>query len=313
MSKSIIGAVDIGGTKIAVGAFTETGAVLGRLEKPTAPRDGFADAMRRTAVMLHELERQVGVSYRGIGVACPGPLDPLAGIIGDVGTLPGWEGGNIVAALSREFGVLVALENDADAAALAEASWGTARGSNRFLYVTISTGIGAGIVLSGELYRGVDGAHPEIGHHVLDWSGPLCYCGAHGCWECLASGPGMAAWVHGQNPQAGELSAARICELAREGDELARRAVEREGFYIGLGLANLITIFTPDTIALGGGVMKSADFLMDRIRQVISDVCTQVPADKTVLTLASLGADTGLAGAARAWIHRYARNRPVQA
>jgi glucokinase len=313
VTNAAIGAVDIGGTKIAVAALSETGVVLRRLQQPTSPRDGFANAMRRTAEMLHELERLAGVSYRGIGVACPGPLDPLAGMVGDVGTLPGWQGGKIVAALSREFGILVALENDADAAALAEASWGAARGSSRFLYVTISTGIGAGIVLSGELYRGVDGAHPEVGHHVIDWSGPLCYCGAHGCWESLASGPSMAAWFREHNPKSGEPTAAQICDLAREGDELARRAVEREGFYIGLGLANLITIFTPDTIALGGGLMKSADLFMDRIRQVIGEVCTQVPADKTVLTLASLGADTGLAGAARAWIHRYARNRPVQA
>jgi glucokinase len=117
----------------------------------------------------------------------------------------------------------------------------------------------------------------------------------------------MTAWVREQNPHAGELGAAQICELSRRGDELARRAVDREGFYIGLGLANLITIFTPDTIALGGGVMKSADLFVGRIREVIREVCTQVPAEKTRLTLASLGADTGLAGAARAWIHRYRR------
>ncbi len=307
MSGLAIGAVDIGGTKIAAGAVTDSGDVVGRVECPTAPRDGFDDAMRRTAEMLHAAARQAGVGYCGIGVACPGPLDPFSGIVGDVGTLPGWQGGDIVAALSGEFGVPVAIENDADAAALAEASWGTAKGSSRFLYVTISTGIGAGIVLSGELYRGVDGAHPELGHQALDRAGPLCYCRARGCWESLASGRAMTAWLLERNPQAGEISAAQICALARGGDALARRAVEREGFYLGLGLANLITIFAPDTIALGGGVMKSADLFLERIQQVIHEVCTQVPAEKTVLTLASLGAETGLAGAARAWIHRYVR------
>jgi len=306
-SNALIGAVDIGGTKIAAGAVSDSGAVVGRAECPTAPTDGFAAAMERTAAMLREASRSAGAGYQGIGVACPGPLDPLAGIVGDVGTLPGWQGGNITAALSRAFSVPVAVENDADSAALAEANWGSGKGSSRFIYVTISTGIGAGIILSGELYRGVDGAHPEIGHAVLDWSGPRCYCRARGCWECLASGPAMSAWVHEQNPQAGELSAARICELARAGVPLAQRAVEREGFYIGLGLANLITMFTPDTIALGGGVMKSADLFWDRIHEVIREICTQVPAEKTRLTLASLGADTGLAGGARAWMHRYGK------
>ncbi|HEY2014885.1 MAG TPA: ROK family protein, partial [Bryobacteraceae bacterium] len=262
----VIGAVDIGGTKIAVGAVTGSGEILGRFEFPTAPREGFPAAMGRTAEMLRELSRQVGERYGGIGVACSGPVDPLSGIVGNVGTLPGWQGSNIVTALGKAFGVPVAVENDADAAALAEATWGAAKGSSRFIYVTISTGIGGGIVFSGQLYRGVEGAHPELGHHVLDCSGPPCYCRARGCWECLASGPAMTAWMSEQYPEAGELTAAQICGLARGGDERARRAVEREGFYIGVGLANLITMFTPDTIALGGGVMKSADLFLDRAR-----------------------------------------------
>ena len=305
MSSSLIGAVDIGGTKIAAGAVTEGGVILARAECPTAPREGFAAAMHRTAAMLREASAQAGDGYRGIGVACPSPLDPFAGIVGDVGTLPGWRGGDIVSALSREFDVPIAVENDADAAALAEATWGANRGSGRFIYVTISTGIGAGVILSGQLYRGAGAAHPEIGHHVLDWSGPLCCCGAHGCWEILASGPAMTAWFREKSPLHLELNAAEICELSRRGDELARRAVEREGFYIGLGLANLVTMFTPDAIALGGGLMRSADLFLDRARQVIREVATQVPAANTRISLASLGQDTGLIGAARAWIHRH--------
>ncbi len=305
----IIGAVDIGGTKTAVGAVSESGAILTRLEQPTAPEKGFAAAMRRTGDMLREAGRRAGADFAGIGVACPGPLDPFTGVVGDVGTLPGWQGGNIVAELEREFGTDVVLENDADCAALAEAAWGSAKGSTRFIYVTISTGIGAGVILTGQLYRGVDGAHPEIGHQSLDYSGPLCYCGARGCWEALASGPAMSAWWKGQRPGNGETTAAQICELARRGDDLARRAVEREGEYIGLGLANLITMFVPDTIALGGGVMKSADLFLDRAQAVIRRICTQVPAEKTCLTLASLGPDAGLAGAARAWMDRAGRRK----
>ena len=308
-SMQIIGAVDIGGTKIAAGAVTEDGKILERLERPTLPREGFPAAMQRTKEMLREASQRVGAPFAGIGIASPGPLDPYTGIIGDVGTLPGWLNCNLIEALQPEFGVNVVVENDADAAALGELNWGAAKGSSRFIYVTISTGIGAGMIFSGQLYRGVDAAHPEIGHMLLDDSGPQCYCNARGCWECLASGPAMTEWMRQQRPDHAELTAGQICDLARAGDELALRAVDREGYYIGLGLADLITIFTPDTIAMGGGVMKSADLFLDRARKVIRHICTQVPVEKTVLTMASLGQDTGLAGAAVAWIHRTREGR----
>lgn len=302
----IIGAVDIGGTKIAAGAVSETGEILCRLECPTATRGGFMAAMRSTKEMLREVSRQVGAGYAGIGVACPGPLDPFTGIIGNVGTLPGWQDYNIAAELGGEFGVRVVVENDADAAALGEANWGKTKENGRLIYVTVSTGIGAGIIHSGELYRGVGGAHPEIGHQVLDGSGPLCYCGARGCWESLASGPAMTAWMREQQPEPGERTAEEICEMARGGDEMALRSVEREGYYLGLGLANLITIFAPEAIVLGGGVMKSADLFLERARGVIRDVATQVPAERTCLRMASLGPDAALAGAAMGWIRRVA-------
>ena len=298
-----IGAIDIGGTKIAVGAVTEDGKLLGSSRRPTAADRGFDAAMHGASEMLGELTARLGVDLIGVGVACPGPLDPYTGVLGDVGTLPGWEGGDIVSALESAFHVPVIVENDADAAALAEAHWGAGQHSRRFVYVTISTGVGAGIVLSGDLYRGVDGAHPEIGHHVLDVSGPRCYCGARGCWEALASGLAMAEWMSRETPADG-WTAARICELAREGDEVALRAVEREAFYIGVGLANLITIFAPDMVAIGGGVMKSSDLFLPRVRQLLREIVTQVPLEKVRLTAPALGHDAGLAGAALSWMQR---------
>lgn len=300
----IIGAVDIGGTKISVGVVTETGAIVERLECATRPEEGFAAAMERIKNMLREV---IGGRFKleGIGIACPGPLNPFTGIIGDVGTLPGWEGGNLMAGFESEFGVQVAVENDADAAALAEARWGAAKCNERFIYVTVSTGIGGGIVLSGELYRGARGAHPELGHQIIDASGPLCYCRAHGCWESLASGSAIVSWVKEQQPDTAVGTAEEVCILAQQGDLLAQRAVAREGYYLGLGLANLVTVFTPDAIALGGGVMKSGHLFLDRALEVVREVCTQVPAEKTQIALASLGPDTGLAGAAQAWNSRY--------
>jgi len=304
----MIGAVDIGGTKIAVGMVDDMGKVLARAQTPTDGQN-YSKGLEEIVRMLREASEDAKATVTGIGIGATGPVDPLRGEFGDVDFLPGWRGKNLVRDLERSFGVRVAMENDGDAAALAEAGWGAGKNRTRLIYVTVGTGIGGGIVLDGKLYRGVDGAHPEIGHQVLDPAGPQCSCGFRGCWESLAAGPAMVAWIDRHAP-AGYLhrqgiTAKRICELAQEGDELARQAVEHEGYYLGLGLANVISMFTPDAIVLSGSLMKSAALFMDRIREVIRDGCRFVPAEKTELMLASLGNDTNLIGAARVWHYRF--------
>jgi glucokinase len=306
----MIGAVDIGGTKIAVGMVNEDGRVLARTQAPTDP-DNYSSGMDAIARMLRETARTAGVELTGIGIGSTGPVDPILGEFGDVDFLPGWRGKSPVRDLEKTFNVRVALENDGDAAALAEAGWGAGRNRKRLIYVTVGTGIGGGIVLDGELYRGVDGAHPEIGHQVIDPAGPECSCGFRGCWESMAAGPAMAAWFQRNSPEdhphrAG-ITAQRICELAQQGDAIAIKAIDHEALYLGLGLANLINLFTPDAIVLSGSVMKSAPLFMDRVRAVIRRGCRFVPAEKTELTLASLGEGTNLIGAARVWHYRFAR------
>ncbi len=302
MIERVAAAIDIGGTKIAIGIVNAQGRILAQDETPTSPELGYRAAFDRMGAILHRLLKEFGLSVDGIGIGSTGPIDPGTGVYGVVGTLPGWEGSPLAADLEREFGLRVAVENDADAAALGEAAWGAGRGSRSLLYVTISTGIGVGILLDGKLYRGACGAHPEIGHHVLDWSGPLCYCGANGCWETLASGPAIEAWMSAQASVA--LSASQICELARHGDPLALQAVQREALYIGLGLANLVTMYCPQTIVLGGGMMRSADLLLAPALDVVKRICTQVPAENTSIVLAGLGAQCGLLGGACVWFHR---------
>lgn len=305
----MIGAVDIGGTKIAVGMVDDKGKVLSRMESPTDP-NRYSDGIELIAHMLRRTAQRAAGQITGIGIGSTGPVDPMRGEFGDVDFLPGWRGKSPVKDLAQIFSVQVALENDADAAALAEAGWGAGRNRTRLIYVTVGTGIGGGIVLDGKLYRGVDGAHPEIGHHVIDPAGPQCTCGFRGCWESLAAGPAMVGWLQHNAPPAYQhrdgITAKRICELAREADKIAVQAVETEAYYLGLGLANLINLFTPDAIVLSGSVMKSADLLMGRMRDVIRKGCRFVPADKTELALASLGDDTNLIGAARVWHYRFA-------
>jgi glucokinase len=304
----MIGAVDIGGTKIAVGMVDDSGKVLSRMDAPTDP-NRYSDGIELIAHMLRKTAQRAGAQITGIGIGSTGPVDPMRGEFGDVDFLPGWRGKGPVKDLAAVFNVPVALENDGDAAALAEAGWGAGRNRARLIYVTVGTGIGGGIVLDGKLYRGVDGAHPEVGHMVVDPAGPQCSCGFRGCWESLAAGPAMVAWLQHNSPpdypHRDALTARRICELAQNNDVVALQAVETEGYYLGLGLANLINLFTPDAIVLSGSVMKSAPLFMDRIRGVIRSGCRFVPAGKTELALASLGDDTNLIGAARVWHYRF--------
>jgi glucokinase len=306
----LIGAVDIGGTKIAVGVVNDDGRVLARRESPTDADLGYSHALGNIRSMLDATANIARTKISGIGIGSTGPIFPLTGEFGDVNFFPQWKGQNPVKDLTEIFQVKVAIENDADAAALGEAGWGAGRSRKRLIYVTVGTGIGTGLILDGQLYRGVDYSHPEIGHHLIDPSGPHCVCGFHGCWESLAAGPAMTAWLEKEAPadypHRGDLTAKRICELAIAGDELARRAVERETRYLGLGLANLITLFTPDAIVLGGSVMKSAKLFLDGIRETVRESCRLVPFDKTELMLASLGEDANLIGAARVWFHRFA-------
>jgi glucokinase len=305
----MVGAVDIGGTKIAVGIVNPEGKVLFRLESATQPDGPYEGALERTVAMVKTAVAKTGAKLQGIGIGSTGPVYPFTGEFGDVHFFPNWRGQNPVKDLEKIFGVSAAIENDADAAALGEADWGSGKNKSRLIYVTVGTGIGVGVILDGHIYRGVDQSHPEIGHHVIDASGPLCVCGFRGCWESLAAGPAMVSWLERNAPpdyphRAG-LTAKRICELAGDGDAWAQRSVEREGHYLGLGLANLVTMFVPDAIVLGGSIMKSATLFLERIRRVIAGSCRFVPYDKTDLVLASLGEDSNLVGAARVWYHRF--------
>jgi glucokinase len=305
----VIGAVDIGGTKIAAGIVDDNGIVLSRLETATTACAVYSDGLVHIIRMLREAARIANAELSGIGIGSTGWVYPFTGEFGDVDFLPGWKGRNPVKDLSREFSVQAALENDGDASVLGEAAWGAGKGKSSLIYITIGTGIGGGIFLDGHLYRGADRAHPELGHHVIDASGPQCTCGFRGCWEALATGTAMAAWFNSEAATADvgkAFTAKEIFQLAKSGDALAQRAVAREHRYLGLGIANLINLFMPEMIVLGGSIMQSAQ--LDDLGKVVAQGCRFVPYKLTQLAHASLGADANLIGAARVWHHRFGQN-----
>ena len=306
----MIGAVDIGGTKLALGVVDDQGRVLEKVEVPTDVARGFDHAMREISALLDACAQHAAVKLSGIGIGCTGQVDAVTGLLGEVHNLPGWKGGNPVLSLSGAFGVPVALENDADAAALGELYWGSGKSRSPMIYVTVGTGIGVSVILGGKIYRGAGQCHPEIGHQVIDPAGPLCTCGVRGCWESLASGPAMLTWIGKNAPKSyprESITAKEVCSRAKAGDEWARRAVDYVGYYLGLGLANLVNIFAPQSIVLGGSVMKSAPLFLPRIQEIIRENCKLVPHERSEIALASLGPDGGLIGAAQVWHHRFER------
>ena len=311
LSEKLIGAIDIGGTKISLGLVTDAGRIVSRRSLATKAFANAPAALRAIEQQLNSCLSETGASLHGIGIGCTGPINPLTGVVGKVANLPGWEGCRLVDEMTSRFNVPTFVENDADAAALAEAAWGCGAGVEQFLYVTISTGIGAGLLLNGSIYRGAGGSHPEMGHHTIDSAGPLCYCGARGCWESLASGPAITEWFLDHDPDRRfsrhAFSAKKVFELFAEGDAVARLAIDRLSLYIGLGLANLTTILVPDVIALGGGIMQGSPAFFEKAVTHFRAICGEVPADSTVVRSAALHHDLDLAGAAAVFLRSLSR------
>lgn len=307
----MIAGVDIGGTKIAVGIVDASGHVIIREDTPIHVDRGPEDATLRILDILGRQKQATGISVTGIGIGCTGPVDPITGELGDVNTLPGWRGWNPCQELAAGLQVEAVLENDADAAVLGEARVGSNRGARNMLCVIVGTGIGTGLLVDGTVYRGAGHSHPELGHHVIEVSGPLCSCGARGCWEAFAAGPAMEEWFARHAEGRPALDARAICAQARLGDANALRAVQRTAEYLGIGLANIISTFIPERIVFGGSVMQSADLLLPVMREVVQQNCRLVPYERCEITLASLGHNLGLIGAAQVWHYRMGNREAI--
>ena len=306
--KGILLGIDLGGTNLRAGAITQDGQLLHWQDKPIEAVRGPEAGLHTIIQLADEVAAQAGQPIAALGVGSTGPLDRERGCIQNPYTLPGWEDVDIVTPLRERLGVPVALENDADAAALGEAWAGSGRGVKRMYMVTIGTGVGTSLILDGQIYRGIGDEHPEGGHILIDPSGPECYCGLHGCWESLVSGPAIAR-LASESEKAAEsaylgsleiIDAATIFTGARQGDTFCQQVVDQTAEYIALGLASLMMSILPDCFVFTGGVVRSFDLLEDKIRASLERFNVIIPASKVRLQLAQLGQQAGLFGAARA-------------
>ena len=298
MSDKALG-IDIGGTKIAVAAVRGNGEIVRETQIPTESERGFGSGVTRIAEAAALVLRETGwgaSELAGIGIGCAGPVDPVRGTIHNPHTLPGWTGGNIVAALRERFGCPVILENDADMALLGECLAGAGRGFDPVVMLTFGTGIGGASFAGGSIVRGVAGEHPELGHLLVDPTGPLCYCGARGCFETLASGSALTAAARAR----GLSDARQLLIRAAEGDPAAE-SVRGQALAASASAAwTLVHTLLPERIILGGGMMdEHYEPFAAAVTETLAKA-TLVPVGRVGVAKAQLGNRAGLVGAASA-------------
>ena len=320
MGSLIIG-IDVGGTKVAGGLVTLKGKLVESRIVPTHAEKGFAKSYSQIVNLIERLVRAAEGKHnlRGIGICAPGPLNPKTGVVINPPNLPGWRDVQLAKMIEKHFGLPARVENDANAAGLAEVLFGAAIGLKDIFYVTVSTGIGTGIIINRKIYHGKNGVAGEGGHVSIDYrSHYRCGCGTLGCIEALAAGPAMArrarvlleqehslpsalrGTTHGHLEQ---ISPLMIEQAARAGDRIATTILDETGFFLGVWLAGMITLFDPEAIVIGGGVARIGKPLFDKIRETIPQyTINRSLAAKTPIIPAKLQNNVGVFGAAAVFL-----------
>jgi glucokinase len=276
---TVIG-IDLGGTKILSVALDREMRLLDQDQRPTEAESGLDSVIERMVASAAAVAG--GKAIHGAGISTPGPVDLSRGIVTTPPNLPGWRDVPLAAHVGERLGAPAWLENDANAAALAEHRLGAGRGFSHLVLVTLGTGIGGGLILNGRLYHGASGAGGEIGHMQLVPGGPLCGCGRHGCLEALASGRALGARaqeIAGREPDGilarlarepgADLDARLIEKAADRGDAAAEEAIVQAGRYLGAGLTNLVDVFNPEVIVIGGSLRKLGARYLDTAYEVV--------------------------------------------
>jgi len=283
---TLILGLDIGGTKSAAVLGDETGRVLAREAGPT-PQGAWPEAVAFLIDLLHVVRPQ-GEEITALGVSCGGPLNSSTGIVHAPPNLPHWDGVPLRDLLHAEFGLPVWVENDANATALAEHQWGAGQGTRDMAFLTMGTGIGAGLILNNELYRGRHDLAGEIGHATIVPGGPPCLCGRRGCLETLSSGTAIGR-IGRERYGDPLLTAHDVCARARALDPLAQSIIADAAFYMGIGLANLLQTLNLERIVLGTLAVQAGDLLLGPIRASAQAHCWPRVWDGVSIVPAALG------------------------
>jgi glucokinase len=309
----VVVGVDIGGTKVAAGLVNTAGEILAQNRTPMlttgAPSNGLSAVSAAIQGLFPDGSSQNQIA--AIGICAPGPLDPKTGVIINPPNLPIWHNYPLAEEMRRVYNVPVRVDNDANAAALAEGKWGAGRGYRNFFYATVGTGIGTGIILDGRIFHGKTGAAAEGGHMGIDRNGPLCNCGKRGCIETLAAGPAIARRARQKlekNPKSvlWEMAGGNIQMVSAEmvgkahavNDSVAKEVMRETLDLLAYWLGSIIDLLEPDAIVIGGGVSLLLAPFLDEIRERWRGACINPRPLDIPLVLAHYGENAGIAGAA---------------
>lgn len=305
MTKPLYAAIDLGGTKIYTVLADHAGNILGHVRLDTLAQAGPETVMGQMVQSVQEVYAQAKVTgtIKAVGVCAAGFFDWKKRVLIQSPNIPGWVNVPLEECLSHLLAVPVMVENDANAAAFGEARLGAGKGCHDVIYVTVSTGVGAGLVLNNRVYRGSGGFAGEIGHMVVKPNGPVCGCGRFGCLETMASGTAIArmaseAVERGATTllaQTETISAEHVFKAARQGDKVAQQVLEEAIHYLGIGLVNMINLLNPEIVVIGGGVAEAGDDLFLPLRRIITKHAISAAAN-VLLKKATLGIEAGVIG-----------------
>ncbi len=308
-------ALDIGGTKLAAGVVDHAGQVLSFVRAQTKVEEGPDAVIERLLILGHEAMTESGhgrAAVTAVGIGCGGPLDPVSGRVQGPPGLPGWDDVPIVERVSAAYGLPAFLENDATAAVLGEHRFGPWGDIRHMLYLTVSTGVGGGVIYDGRLYRGAAGNGGEFGHVIIDWNGRLCGCGQRGCIEAYASGSSiarraaeaLAAGEASSMSEAAAVTAETVSSHARRGDPLAVRIWDETTAALGRAVAVMVNVAEPELVVLGGGVTRAGDALLLPVRRLALSQAMRPAGAASRIELSSHGDAVGVIGAAAsAFLH----------
>jgi glucokinase len=302
-------AADLGGTNLRAATVNHEGIIQERVKHPTPKAERADEIVRALVEAARDCEARSGEHSQQIGaisVVVPGTVQIENGVVTKAPNLPCLDGFRLGAALESELQWPAILENDANAAGVGEMWQGAGRGAGTIIMVTLGTGVGGGIILNKELWRGIDGSAGEIGHIGVETLGVPCTCGSRGCLERYASATAIVRMTREAQPRyprsplhtSEDLTAKLIYERGLEGDELALEVFRQMGFYLGVGLASLINIFNPEMIVIGGGVAAGWDLFYGHVREQVNERAFPIPARRAQIVRAECGDDAGLLGAA---------------
>jgi glucokinase len=314
MTSPVFIGVDLGGTSVRAARFNSHSHVPDpKTKAPTLAAKGTEAVIQRIEKVIREVAPPELEGVAGVGLIAPGPVDPFTGVVLSAPNIPGWENVPLKKILEERVGRPVFLGNDANLAALAEWKFGAGRGHNDVLYLTISTGIGGGVIAGGKLLLGARGLAAEVGHTLVVPDGPLCGCGQRGHLEAVASGTAIARMAQarlkagdGEDSKIWEIvgdeleqvTSAVVGEAALAGDAFARRLVAEAGTFIGRTLATLLHLYNPSIVICGGGVSMLGDVLLEPLRAAVSRYAMSgVYWRDCPIVAAQLGDDAGLIGA----------------